>query len=290
MALAWHTHQAMASPDASLHPSLDFVSAARMVEARLREHAGLVAVLAADPRPAVRELVRLLTTVIDELNCEASVPEASRGTVTLLTLAHVEPILGLRSNRVENAAEGLVASWHRSLELVLGQEGASDRFGANRGEGWVAERLPSYALEIADQGDEERQRWLRSWLQAYLLALWEHSADAAGETRVRGVLRRLGELLKLSQADLGRMFAVSGETIRRWEAGKVRVPEERLAQLDEADAVLRRILDLVEPERLAPAIRREAGLFDGERALDWILRGRIRDVAERYEATLLYQA
>jgi hypothetical protein len=30
-------------------------------------------------------------------------------------------------------------------------------------------------------------------------------------------------------------------------------------------------------------------LFDGERALDWILRGRIGDAAGRYEIALSYQ-
>jgi hypothetical protein len=40
---------------------------------------------------------------------------------------------------------------------------------------------------------------------------------------------------------------------------------------------------------LPTGIRRPAELFDGETALAWILRGRIAEVADRYETALLYQ-
>jgi len=43
------------------------------------------------------------------------------------------------------------------------------------------------------------------------------------------------------------------------------------------------------PERLAQVVRRKAGLFDGESALDWILRGRIVTAVDHYEIALVYQ-
>jgi hypothetical protein len=52
---------------------------------------------------------------------------------------------------------------------------------------------------------------------------------------------------------------------------------------------LDRLLALFQPARLPLAIRRPAELFDGERALDWILRGRIGEAAGRYEIALSYQ-
>ena len=86
------------------------------------------------------------------------------------------------------------------------------------------------------------------------------------------------------------MFKVSGETIRRWERGQVRIPLARQAELVSAEAALARLETLFLPERLAQVIRRPAGLFQQERALDLILRGLIADVAQRYEIALTYQA
>jgi len=53
---------------------------------------------------------------------------------------------------------------------------------------------------------------------------------------------------------------------------------------------LTRLLALFRPERLPEVIQRPADLFDGERALDWIRRGRAAEVADRYEMALSYQA
>ena len=44
------------------------------------------------------------------------------------------------------------------------------------------------------------------------------------------------------------------------------------------------------PERLPQVIRREAELFDGNPAVNWIVSGRITEVAKRYESVLAYQA
>ena len=96
--------------------------------------------------------------------------------------------------------------------------------------------------------------------------------------------------LGLSQDEMGRIFRVSGETVRRWERGQNEVPAARRSELVAADASLVRLLGLLRADRLPQVIRRSADLFDGESALDWILRRHITQVADRYEASLAYQA
>jgi len=79
-------------------------------------------------------------------------------------------------------------------------------------------------------------------------------------------------------------------TLDSWESGRTTIPKESLAQLQAASAALSRLPAIFPPERLPQVIRREAELFDGKPAVDWIVRGRIADVAERYESALAYQA
>ena len=109
------------------------------------------------------------------------------------------------------------------------------------------------------------------------------------DLEARLALDRLMLRLSLSQDEAARMLGVSGETVRRWQRGAVKIPMPRAAQLLSMGEALDRLLALFQPERLPLAIRRPAELFDGERALDWILRGRIADAAGRYEIALSYQ-
>lgn len=113
--------------------------------------------------------------------------------------------------------------------------------------------------------------------------------DASGVAEGRRMLRRLIVALDLSYDEAGRALGVTGETVRRWERSMVLVPTRRLSVLTGADDALSRLLGLFRPERLPVAIRRPAALFDGESALDWILRGRIQEVADRYDVALSYQ-
>ncbi|MBM3745870.1 MAG: hypothetical protein FJW34_08735 [Acidobacteria bacterium] len=106
----------------------------------------------------------------------------------------------------------------------------------------------------------------------------------------RVAIERLMRGLSLSQDQLGRISGVSGETVRRWMTGATGIPLSRVAELTAAEAALNRLLRIFRPERLPLAIRRNAELFGGKRALDWILDGRIAEVADRYEAALAYQA
>jgi transcriptional regulator with XRE-family HTH domain len=114
--------------------------------------------------------------------------------------------------------------------------------------------------------------------------------EQARGARGQAVLARLMGGLGLSYDEAGNILGVSGETIRRWAHGKIAVPAPQQAKLDSADAAFTRLAALFRPERLPEAIRRPADLFDGERALDWIRRGRIADVVDRYEMALSYQA
>jgi transcriptional regulator with XRE-family HTH domain len=127
------------------------------------------------------------------------------------------------------------------------------------------------------------------WLVLFHQAVEQIAVPELGGEQARAALRSLSGRLELGQDDLGRMIGVSGETIRRWERGAIGIPAERRAEILAAEAGLRRLQELFLPERLPTAIRRPAELFDGETALAWILRGRIAEVADRYETALLYQ-
>lgn len=120
-------------------------------------------------------------------------------------------------------------------------------------------------------------------------AVDESLAKAGLYTPGAAILARLGRLFEMSHEDLARIFRVSGETVRRWERGQVRIPDARLAELESMAAAADRLEALFVPSRLPQVIRRPAELFGGEAALDWIERGRISDVASRYEIALRYQ-
>jgi DNA-binding XRE family transcriptional regulator len=109
-------------------------------------------------------------------------------------------------------------------------------------------------------------------------------------TALRSYLRHSRETLDLSFDQFGRAVGVSGETIRRWESGAIAIPESQWSVVTLLDQEVQRLEALFEPERLPMAIRRPAELFGGHTALDWILEGRAQEVADLYEATLLYQA
>ena len=102
------------------------------------------------------------------------------------------------------------------------------------------------------------------------------------------ILQQLRKCFDLSQEDLGTMFGVTGEVLTSWENGTVEVPETALAKLISADSALDRMLWFFRPDRLPQVIRRRADAFDGERALDWILDGRIAEVSDRYYNGLAY--
>jgi hypothetical protein len=131
---------------------------------------------------------------------------------------------------------------------------------------------------------------LRECGQLYRLALLSFESEGTVANEGQQILRKLMATLKISFDDLGKMFKVSGETVRRWENGTNSIPMDKSATILSTQGPLDKLLQIFQPARLPVVIRRTSDLFDGERALDWILRGRIADVATRYEVELSYQA
>lgn len=107
-----------------------------------------------------------------------------------------------------------------------------------------------------------------------------------GRQIVRDLIVRLG----LARDEVAKMLRVPSETLDSWESGRTKIPTDSLTQLQAAGTALSKLLGIFQPERLPQVIRREAELFDGKPAVDWIVSGRIAEVAERYERVLAYQA
>lgn len=124
---------------------------------------------------------------------------------------------------------------------------------------------------------------------AFDAGIVEYAAKIKSTHEVTSVIRRLMAHLRLSYDDVGRMVGSSGETIRRWEQGQHAPTPEKQAVLTAADAALSRLLTMFKADALPAVIRRPAEIFDNERAFDWILRGRIVQVVDRYERELSYQ-
>jgi hypothetical protein len=150
--------------------------------------------------------------------------------------------------------------------------------------------LPDAARVSAARFSESGMPRLAAALATYQLAVEECLREECNGSEAEVALRALMSHLELSYNDLGRIFDVAGETVRRWEQGSHRVPPTRLGQIRSAAAALDRLLAIFRPESLPQVIRRDVELFEDESALGWILRGRIGDVADRYEMALAYQA
>lgn len=249
----------------------------------LRGHLGEAEALLDRLRPpalgAVRRLAEGLAAGVSSLNERAGLDEPQAGVVLRWALSDPSLAVLVGEGRSAAAAAELAERWRSAAVRVAGLGGDE-----------VAEPPAVFAA-----GPPPASARLSPEDLAELVALWPLAvaelvlADGA-QARGRSALRRLMVHLGVSQNDLGRMLGTTGETVRRWEARAVRMPEERIAELTAAESVLGRLLALLKPEHLRQAIRRKAELFDGERALDWILRGRLADVAHRYELALAYQA
>jgi transcriptional regulator with XRE-family HTH domain len=198
-----------------------------------------------------RKIVLLLDECVHDLNVAAGLPDELDVPVRSAVVQGALPAWEYcRQGDPEAAADWLAQSWETQAQLQI-----------------PPERLALYSVTVSDLLNSRSR-----------------------EDRARQALRRLMTYLGLSQDQVGRMFRVSGETIRRWESGQTRIPVDREAELAQTDAALSRLLAIFQPDKLAQVVRRPAGLLDGRRALDWILEGRIGEVAGRYEMSLAYQA
>jgi DNA-binding transcriptional regulator YiaG len=260
------------------HTSEDFEAS---LKARLEEQGRRLQELEVPELGAIRELVQALDQVYRDLLRQRDLSGLAMDLVRQSALQGSSPALLLyRSGRTE-------AAWNF---VVTSCEQISQAFGARRPpySGPVQTLFPSSTFrsleDMATHLDRERE-----FLAAFNNVVFEHVRHSAGQVFGREIVRRLMTHLALSYDQLGRALNLSGETVRRWERGTHPIPEDRMAELIQADAALARLLEVFQPERLPQVLRRKADLFQGDTALDLILRGRLGDVADRYEVALAYQ-
>ena len=146
---------------------------------------------------------------------------------------------------------------------------------------WV-HHAPAFDLNLTSQDAE--------LLAIFNAAVGERFLAERAEWQGRQIVRDLIVRLGLTRDEVAAMLHVPVETLDAWESGRTTIPKESVAQLQAAGTALSKLLGIFQPERLPQVIRREADLFDGHPAVDWIVRGRIAEVAERYESVLAYQA
>lgn len=126
-------------------------------------------------------------------------------------------------------------------------------------------------------------------LLIYNAAVSEVLVEQAKDLEARQTLAEMKSRLRLSYDELGQMLGVSGETVRRWEQGFSHASDENIGKIRQMFDALQKLTRIFQPERLPDVLRRKAEAFGGERALDWILRGRIAEVANQYETAFAYQ-
>jgi transcriptional regulator with XRE-family HTH domain len=222
----------------------------------------------------VREVVRVFDHLLAELNEAAGIEEELAWLIRESALqSSSTALLHLRAGEPDAAVRLLFDTWRQTAQS-LGIE-LPPLAGA------VGEATSLYLSFSSGEAQE--------LLATFRAAVFEHCRISASQAGGREVLRRLMTLLGLSYDQLGRAFSVSGETVRRWERGSHPIPDERLPDLTQADSALSRLLHIFRPDRLLQVVRRKAELFEGETGLSWILRGRIADVAGRYETALAFQ-
>ena len=270
----WHNLVMMARP-ADLDPEA-LHHAVEKARSMLAEQGKSFRPLALVDLGAVLTVIRVMDQCVRGFNAAAGIGD-SRARLLRNSVVHGSfPVLLLLKHDSAVAASFLVREWMRTAEAFGALQPAVA--------GPVEEELDFHPpTEIPVQSSEEEL------LSTFHTAVTEVLRTTEGQERGREIVRRLMTLLDLSFDQVGRLLGLSGETVRRWERGTHEIPAERLADLTTTEAALRRLLTVFRPERIAQAIRRKAELFSGETALDWILRGRIVDVADRYETALVYQ-
>ena len=129
----------------------------------------------------------------------------------------------------------------------------------------------------------------REFLLVFSVAVAEKLSADQAESQARQAIRQLLARMELSVADLGRLLGVSADVVDQWESAQVMMPADARAIVTRANSALSRLLAIFRPERLPQVIRQKVALFRGESAYDWILQGRIQEVADLYEVAFAYQ-
>lgn len=253
------------------------------LKARLEERAKRLQELEVPELGALREFVQALDLTYRDLLYRRGLSGLAEDLVRQSALQGSSPALLLyRSGRTE-------AAWNF---IVTSCEQISQAFGARRPPYSSGNNMQTLVRSTPFRSLKDMAAHLereREFLAAFNNVIFEHVRLTAGQAFGREIVRRLMTHLALSYDQLGRALNISGETVRRWERGTHPIPEDRMAELIRADAALARLLEIFQPERLPQVLRRKADLFQGDAALDLILRGRLGDVADRYEVALAYQ-
>lgn len=222
-----------------------------------------------------RRFVLLVQECVDELNRAEGVGDDAAVLIrqTVLPRSSLAFLFYERGDG-ELAADSLIAEWRHTAEAV----GVPPRLCDVR-------LIEAPRLDSGGTGLEDLEL-----LVTFHTAVLEAQRDLEKEAHGREILRRLMVHLNLTHEEVGRMLEVSGGLIREWERGDQAIPDSSMARLGEAATALDRLLEMFRPARLPQVVRREAELFEGRSALEWILEGRIREVADRYDLALTYQA
>ncbi|HKH47794.1 MAG TPA: Hsp20 family protein [Thermoanaerobaculia bacterium] len=235
---------------------------------------GRLAALASFEMAGIRQLVGIFDECLATVNEIAGLSGEIGTLVRHTALQACFPALRLfHRGDSESALRFLLLEWTR----------ASAALGLPRSMTELSEEPETALSNLPPEAEHEL-------LSAFNTAVSALLRETQGQSRGRGAVRHLMTHLDLSFDQAGRALGVSGETVRRWERGSHEIPAERMADLLRAEAALDRLLGVFRAERLAFVVRRQAELFSGESALDWIFRGRIGEVADRYETALSYQA
>ncbi len=281
----WHTRGTLSEEE---EKPVNAMTRSSVAEARRAAAAGLqdtrdralAAAGADDPYRTLElasEFLGAAEALVGALCRDAGLDAASAEVVTAGTLQAAFPALAaLAAEGADAACRELEHAWAGQLRAL----GLAPRRAAR-----VAEATALYVAGRPRSDAEEAM----ARLAVYNAAVGAWLANRRHGDQARRILQRLMTALELSREQLARMFEVTAETIRRWEYGRVNVPAQRLAELTRADAAVTRLLHLFLPDRLPAVVRRKAEAFGGESAFDWMLRGRIADVADTYERLLAYQ-
>jgi len=229
---------------------------------------------------AARKCVDWMILAVLQLNRKAGFELQTSALIHDLVISSASQAAILWSRRLsEEARTSLVHSW---LDQSLVLRPSWERMHAIRNE--LVHGLLS-SLEKKLQPSEVD----REFLLSFSLAVAEKLRTDTSESQARQSLRNVLTRLELSIEDLSRIFAVSVGDIEAWESGRRPMRTEYQSIVNRASSAVMRLAAIFRPERLPQVIRRKAALFGGESALDWILRGQIHEVADRYETTLAYQ-
>jgi len=247
-------------------PHVTLRKAEQALEHRLASHRQLVQLLALGSAEGVRTFVVEVSNFFADLGAKEGLAPDQAPVITGAVVYDAFPsLLCYRRGRPHVASRLLLARWRAYLGHPVSPQ----------------HLFASHCRPTAE--DDILLRVFAATVSGLL-------AEQAKRSRGRAILAHLTGALGLSYDELGQALGVSGETVRRWAHGKIAVPEQQLAKLDSAEAALTRLQALFRPDRLPEVIRRPAELFNGERAIAWIQRGRIAEVADRYEMALSYQA